>query len=197
MGKEHVTRHGHPATSDSAGLQDPVCGMEVGPETARRFLHAGTDYLFCSAGCLAKFRESPGRYMAGERGDEASRQEESTGGEIVRGAGYTCPMHPEIRQVGPGSCPKCGMALEPVAPVVPVSRREWTCPMHPEVVRDAPGDCPKCGMALEPRDVTLEEEESKELVDMRRRFWVSAVLTVPLFLVAMADFIPRRMSTSS
>src|SRR3990172_5689010 len=125
MGKEHVTRHGHPGTADSAGLHDPVCGMEVGPETAHRFLHAGRDYGFCSGGCRAKFRESPGRYMAGERGGEASRQEESTGGEIVRGAEYTCPMHPEIRQVGPGSCPKCGMALEPVAPGL---RREWTCP---------------------------------------------------------------------
>src|SRR4030067_1087697 len=84
----------------------------------------------------------------------------------ARARGYTCPMHPEVRRSGPGDCPKCGMALEPVAPI---SRREWTCPMHPEVVRDAPGDCPKCGMALDPRDVTLEEEESEVLVDMRRR----------------------------
>ena len=189
MGKEHGTRHGHPGTADSAGLRDPVCGMEVEPETAHRFLHAGTDYLFCSAGCLAKFRESPGRYLSAEGGGETSRQEESAEGKIVRGAEYTCPMHPEVRQVGPGSCPKCGMALEPVAPV---SRREWTCPMHPEVVRDAPGDCPKCGMALEPRTVSAEEGESAELVDMRRRFWVSVVLTVPLFLVAMADFLPGR-----
>jgi Cu+-exporting ATPase len=68
----------------------------------------------------------------------------------------------------------------------------YTCPMHPEVVRDAPGSCPICGMALEPRTVSAEEEESAELVDMRRRFWVSASLTVPLFLVAMADFLPGR-----
>src|SRR3990172_3856237 len=189
MGKEHGTHQGRSGTADSAGLHDPVCGMEVGQGSPHRISREGTEHVFCSAGCLAKFRESPGRYMAGERGGEASRREESAGGKIVRGAEYTCPMHPEIRQVGPGSCPKCGMALEPVAPV---SRREWTCPMHPEVVRDAPGDCPKCGMALEPRDVILEEEESEELADMRRRFWVSAVLTVPLFLVAMADFIPRR-----
>jgi len=189
MGKKHVTRHGHLGTADSSGLHDPVCGMEVGAETAHRFHHAGTDYLFCSADCLAKFRENPGRYISAEGGGETSRQEESTEGRIVRGAEYTCPMHPEIRQEGPGSCPKCGMALEPVAPV---SIREWTCPMHPEVVRDAPGDCPKCGMALEPRTVSAEEEESAELVDMRRRFWVSAVLTIPLFLVAMADFLPGR-----
>jgi Cu+-exporting ATPase len=73
-----------------------------------------------------------------------------------------------------------------------VAGEEYTCPMHPEVVRDAPGDCPKCGMALESRTVSAEEGESAELADMRRRFWVSVVLTVPLFLVAMADFIPGR-----
>ena len=69
---------------------------------------------------------------------------------------YTCPMDPEVRQKGPGACPKCGMALEPVD-VAPITKAEWTCPMHPEIVRDAPGSCPICGMALEPRTVTLEE----------------------------------------
>jgi len=108
------------------------------------------------------------------------------------GGGYTCPMHPEVRQPGPGSCPKCGMALEPVAPVAASTRKEWVCPMHPEIVRDAPGDCPKCGMALEPSTVAGEEEENRELTDMRRRFLVSALLTVPLFLVAMGEFIPGR-----
>ena len=66
---------------------------------------------------------------------------------------YTCPMDPEVRQQGPGACPKCGMALEPVD-FAPVTRIEWTCPMHPEIVRDAPGSCPICGMALEPVTVT-------------------------------------------
>ncbi len=64
--------------------------------------------------------------------------------------------------------------------------------MHPEIVRDAPGSCPKCGMALEPRTVTAEEEENPELVDMTRRFWVSLVLTVPLLLVAMGEYVPGR-----
>ncbi len=106
--------------------------------------------------------------------------------------GYTCPMHPEIRQAGPGSCPKCGMALEPMAGAAPAARTEWTCPMHPEIVREAPGNCPKCGMALEPRTVAGAEEENRELADMRRRFRVSALLTVPLFLVAMAEYLPGR-----
>ena len=62
---------------------------------------------------------------------------------------------------------------------------EYTCPMHPEIVRDAPGTCPICGMALEPRTITAPEEgeENPELVDMTRRFWVSAVLTAPLILI--------------
>ncbi len=62
---------------------------------------------------------------------------------------------------------------------------EWTCPMHPEIVRDAPGNCPICGMALEPRTITAEEPENPELTDMTRRFWVSAVLTAPLVVIAM------------
>jgi Cu+-exporting ATPase len=66
----------------------------------------------------------------------------------------------------------------------------WTCPMHPEIVRDAPGSCPICGMALEPRSVTATEEASPELTDMTRRFWVSALLSVPLFAIAMSDLIP-------
>lgn len=106
---------------------------------------------------------------------------------------YTCPMHPEVRQEGPGSCPKCGMALEPVSPQASSQRTEWTCPMHPEVVQDEPGTCPKCGMALEPRTaIAEEEEESSELVDMRRRFWVSLILTVPVFVSAMGDLIPGK-----
>src|SRR5512144_244819 len=102
---------------------------------------------------------------------------------------WTCPMHPEIRQAGPGSCPKCGMALEPVEPLPVSSKTEWTCPMHPEIVRDAPGSCPICGMALEPRTVSLEEEENPELVDMTRRFKVGTVLTIPLVYFAMGSYI--------
>ena len=103
---------------------------------------------------------------------------------------YTCPMHPEIRESEPGSCPKCGMALEPVEPGISMqSKTEWVCPMHPEIVRDAPGSCPICGMALEPKAIAAEEE-NPELIDMRRRFRVSAVLTAPLFVIAMRHYIP-------
>ncbi len=102
---------------------------------------------------------------------------------------YTCPMHPEVRQPGPGSCPKCGMALEPVAPPPPPKAPEWVCPMHPEIVRDRPGSCPICGMALEPR-VAAAVEENPELRDMSRRFWAAVALSVPLVLVAMAELLP-------
>ena len=100
-------------------------------------------------------------------------------------------MHPEVRQVGPGSCPKCGMALEPVS-AAPATKIEYTCPMHPEIVRNEPGSCPICGMALEPRTITIDEEENPELVDMTRRFWVSVVLSLPVFLIGMNDVLPGR-----
>jgi P-type Cu+ transporter len=103
---------------------------------------------------------------------------------------YTCPMHPEIRQDHPGACPKCGMALEPVAPRGPVSKTEYVCPMHPQIVRSQPGNCPICGMTLEPRVESASEETSPELADMTRRFWVSVALTLPLILIEMSDMIP-------
>ena len=110
--------------------------------------------------------------------------------ETLTAAEYTCPMHPEVRQVGPGSCPDCGMALEPATVRGPQRRTEYTCPMHPEIVRDEPGSCPNCGMALEPRIVTLDEGEDSELVDMRRRFWISTALALPVLVLAMGDHIP-------
>ena len=94
-------------------------------------------------------------------------------------------MHPEVRQIGPGACPKCGMALEPESPAPSTERVEYTCPMHPEIVRDVPGNCPKCGMALEARTVAATEE-NPELADMSRRFWASVGFTLPLVLLAMS-----------
>ncbi|HEU4940173.1 MAG TPA: HAD-IC family P-type ATPase, partial [Candidatus Eisenbacteria bacterium] len=84
--------------------------------------------------------------------------------------------------------PRAGAAP---APAVPPGTK-WTCPMHPEIVTDRPGSCPICGMALEPLTVTLEEEENPELRDMRRRFWISLVLTAPLIVFMIADLVPGR-----
>jgi Cu+-exporting ATPase len=174
----------------SGAAIDPVCGMTVLPGSAAgSFEYQGETYYFCSTHCLEKFREDPARIL-----DQAS---ESMPAQLVNiqpdsteATGYTCPMHPEVRAPKPGSCPKCGMALEPVTVTAPKEKIEYTCPMHPQIIRDAPGSCPICGMALEPRTVSLDEEENHELVDMRRRFWLSAVLSIPVFAIGMSEFIP-------
>jgi len=88
---------------------DPVCGMQVPADTSRVHTHLGQAYRFCSDGCMARFKENPEQYIAQDRPD-ATRPND------LQAATYTCPMHPEVRQRGPGSCPKCGMALEPLAP---------------------------------------------------------------------------------
>jgi Cu+-exporting ATPase len=129
-----------PAADGAHVVKDPVCGMSVDPHTAKhRAEHAGRTYYFCSAGCKAKFEADPERYLSPEQ----RRQEP-----VPEGTIYTCPMHPEARQVGPGSCPICGMALEPEL-------------------------------------VTAETGPNPELVDMTRRLWIGAVLTIPVFLLEM------------
>ena len=105
---------------------------------------------------------------------------------------YTCPMHPEVRQPGPGACPKCGMALEPVTVAPRAARTEYVCPMHPQIVRPEPGSCPICGMALEPRAASAEEGDNPELADMSRRFWVGLAITAPLLILVMGDLLPGR-----
>ena len=105
---------------------------------------------------------------------------------------HICPMCPGVENEGPAACPKCGMALEPAAPAPREARTQYTCPMHPDVVRGQPGSCPICGMALEPVTVILEEAPNPELADMTRRFWASLALTLPVFVIAMADFVPGR-----
>lgn len=162
----------------NATATDPVCGMDVSPATAAGSTeYSGETYYFCSRGCLEKFRASPDVYL----GKQAEVQTPASGE-------YTCPMHPEVRQTGPGECPKCGMALEPVTPA-PGPGVEYTCPMHPEVVSPEPGSCPICGMALEAKTVTAEEGPNPELKDMSRRFWISLVFALPVFLIAMGEMI--------
>ncbi|HQZ82842.1 MAG TPA: heavy metal translocating P-type ATPase [Pyrinomonadaceae bacterium] len=122
---------------------DPVCGMTVDPNSAAgTHRHEGKDFYFCSKGCLEKFKADPEKFLSPR---EAKAQ--------PLDAEYTCPMHPEIVQIGPGTCPKCGMALEPL-------------------------------------EVSLEDVEDPEFIDMRRRFWISAVLTLPVFILAMAEMLP-------
>ncbi|MGE5751923.1 MAG: heavy metal translocating P-type ATPase, partial [Nitrospirota bacterium] len=166
-------------------VKDPVCGMTIEDSNASSVsTYKGTTYYFCSSSCKDDFDKDPEAYIRVKSGS-ALKTEEHKSGEM-----FTCPMHPEVRQLGPGACPKCGMALETIAPSPPSSKTEWTCPMHPEVVRDGPGSCPICGMALEPRTVSLAEEENPELMSMTRRFWTGVVLSLPLVIIAMRDYIP-------
>ncbi len=164
-------------------VTDPVCGMTIDEkDAAARSVHGGRIYYFCSPSCKAKFDENPQACLRA--------QSEAPHEAVQRAEGplYTCPMHPEVRQSKPGACPKCGMALEPVTAAPP--KAEWTCPMHPQIVRDQPGNCPICGMALEPQTAHAGEEENPEYIEMRRRFWVGVVLSIPLVLIAMRDLIP-------
>ena len=93
---------------------DPVCGMSVNAQSAHFIEHSGHRYVFCCNGCREKFRADPGRYI-----DPAAAAH--TIAEAPRGTIYTCPMHPEVRSDVPGSCPICGMALEPLQPSTEVT----------------------------------------------------------------------------
>ena len=114
----HHDHSGHrqrpaPATPPVEGLKDPVCGMSVSAQSEHQVKHAGRPYYFCSAKCQAKFAAEPARYATGSVVPTVAVMSAPTAGTI-----YTCPMHPEIRQDHPGSCPKCGMTLEPVMPAL-------------------------------------------------------------------------------
>ncbi|MGW8273171.1 MAG: heavy metal-binding domain-containing protein, partial [Thermodesulfovibrionales bacterium] len=162
-------------------VSDPVCKMTIeADKAAATSTYKGQKYYFCSQACKQKFDRAPESFT--------DKQSPTSVGQAS--AEYTCPMHPEVRQQGPGTCRKCGMALELASPAAGGRKTEWTCPMHPEVVRESAGSCPICGMALEPRSVSAEEEENPELSDMTRRFKVSAVLTIPVFLIAMRHHLP-------
>jgi P-type Cu+ transporter len=132
-------------------LKDPVCGMTVKPTTPHRVMHEGREVLFCGARCKDRFVANPAQYLR--------------------------PAAPAPIAPAP-------------APAKPAHAKvEYTCPMHPEIVRDAPGSCPICGMALEPRLPTLDTGPDPELVDMTRRFWISAALAVPLLVIAMSAMV--------
>jgi len=162
---------------------DPVCGMEVTPDSEHSHHYQDNNWHFCSENCLEKFKASPESYLNKAEADEPTA-------EVDTSATYTCPMHPEVEQQGPGICPKCGMALELMGVPVAATKTQYTCPMHPEIIQDEPGSCPKCGMALESMNVAVEED-NEELNDMSRRFWVSSVLAFPVFILAMvADLMP-------
>jgi Cu+-exporting ATPase len=125
---------------EGEAFRDPVCGMTVRADSPLRFEHGGQSFRFCSSHCRERFRADPAAFLAARAQDEP-----------------------------------------------PAASGRYTCPMHPEIIQQGPGSCPLCGMALEPMEISAEEEESAELVDMRRRFRLSAALTLPLFVIAMSE----------
>jgi Cu+-exporting ATPase len=168
---------------DTKTARDPVCGMKVDPARAISVEQNSVRYFFCSKGCAAKFEADPKKYLAPK---PALPAQGIADGDLVE---YVCPMDPEVHKLGPGACPKCGMALELARPAAPATRTRYTCPMHPQIVRDVPGSCPICGMSLEPMTVTLTEA-NPELDSMMKRLWVGLVLTLPLLGVMISDLLP-------
>ncbi len=127
---------------------DPVCKMLVLPESAAAsYEHDGVTYYFCMTGCRDKFAADPARFLS---------EPPAVAGGLSQGP----------------------------------SDIEYTCPMDPEIVQIGPGICPKCGMALEPKEISLDDTPDHEYIDMRRRFAVCAVLTLPVFVLAMGEMFP-------
>ncbi len=165
-------------------VRDPVCGMMIEPQDAVSSQDVeGKTYHFCNRSCATKFAADPKSYL---QPVAKSVDLPPKGQENVE---YICPMDPEVHKVGPGACPKCGMALEPATMKAPATRSDFTCPMHPQISRQEPGNCPICGMTLEPRETTVEEA-NPELTDMTTRFWISVALAVPLLALMVSDLFP-------
>jgi len=184
--REHG-RHAHTEVVSATGAaKDPVCGMTIDPQkTPYRATYAAADYFFCSSGCKAKFEVTPARYLAGE-----SPALEKSADPAPAGAIYTCPMHPQVRQPGPGSCPICGMALEPEVAItdtgpsperVDMERRLWI------------------GLALSVPVVILEM--GGHFVDLYRLVapvissWVQLALATPVVLWAGWPFFVRAVQS--
>jgi Cu+-exporting ATPase len=172
-----MSEHAHSVSGTSAGgAIDPVCGMTVDPHTTpHRQSHAGRPYYFCSSGCRTKFAADPAKYLDGKAATEP----------MPEGTIFTCPMHPEIRQVGPGSCPICGMALEPELvtadsgpnpELADMTRRFWI------------------GLALTVPVFLLEMGQhvlGLHLVDQTVSNWIQLVFTTPVVLWAGWPFFVR------
>lgn len=187
--QEHDSGSGGDATIDSGGMQDPVCGMLIDPATAKhKATYAGSTFFFCSEGCRSKFMVDPAKYSAptlNKARPEVEPPQPATAGTI-----WTCPMHPEIRRDQPGSCPICGMALEPELPtgeigsspeLVDMTRRFWI------------------GSALAIPVFVLEM--SAHLFDLHQWIapqtlnWIQLVLATPVVLWAGWPFFERGLAS--
>ncbi|MBX8785006.1 heavy metal translocating P-type ATPase [Ochrobactrum sp. GRS2] len=136
-------RHHHGDHDHGNKVKDPVCGMMVDPAAGKPHMaYKGHEYHFCSDSCHGKFKADPEKYLTAQSATTPA----------IKGAQYTCPMHPEVIRDEPGSCPICGMALEPVMP-------------------------------------SLDDGPNPELIDFTRRFWVSAICSIPLLIVTMGPML--------
>jgi Cu+-exporting ATPase len=154
---------GLPILSGSPKAKDPVCGMSVDPAKARgKVEHEGKAYYFCSPKCAEHFMADPKKFLAapGTAGMEHA---------------HTAVTHADMHHAPTAAVP----------PVASAKGVRYTCPMHPQIVQIGPGTCPICGMALEPMDVFAEVEADPEYDSMRRRFWVSAALSLPVLALSM------------
>ena len=155
-------------SADAKVMRDPVCGMTPKPDSPHRLVHDGAEIVFCSAGCKVKFEANPAAYPA---------QGEGAGTDTSEMSGHT--DHAACSHASPGAPAQKAAA----------AGSQWTCPMHPEIVRDGPGDCPICGMALEPMTPSASDGPNPELRDMKRRFVVGLVLSLPLLVIEMGGHV--------
>jgi P-type Cu+ transporter len=156
-----------PILPEAPKEEDPVCGMMVDTrKSAGKVAHAGKTYHFCSPRCAERFRNEPEKFLS-----------------------------------APGSAgmEQFSHAQQPAMPAAPKPKNvRYTCPMHPEIVQIGPGSCPTCGMALEPMDIVAEEQPDPEYDSMRKRFWVSVALSLPLLILSMlGEVLGLRWQSSS
>jgi Cu+-exporting ATPase len=167
-------------SSQPSTERDPVCGMTVDPQKARggSFEHDGQTYYFCSPGCREKFAADPSRWLA----------RRNVGAALVAAHDGATPQpvtKPEASGPASSAHAHAHAAPAPRAAAPAGIAAKYTCPMHQEIVQDGPGDCPICGMALEPVLPSADAGPNHELIDMTRRFWIAAALSLPLFVIAM------------
>ncbi len=162
-------------------LIDPVCGMKTRPDGPHTLTHDGTLHSFCGAGCKAKFTADPAKYLAKGSSPPAQRPKDTRI--------YTCPMHPEVRQVGPGSCPICGMALEPIVVSVDDERdSEELRDMRRRLALSAALSVPLLALAM---GDMLPGQPIAALVPHAVRRWIELVLASPVVLWGGWPFLVR------
>jgi Cu+-exporting ATPase len=164
--------------------KDPVCGMTVDPsKAAAKQEFRGNTYYFCSTRCAERFAKDPEKFLSAP----GSARMETTHSVDTANATDTVRRGPSVG--GVPTVKTSGTLRFAVETTQPITDKpaQYTCPMHPEILRAGPGSCPICGMALEPVEVSAHAEADPEYDSMSRRLWLSAALSLPLLVIAMAS----------